>query len=138
MFKKHLFWETIFFLIIVGVMNIIAVKNNLYWSTSEFDSLMHFLAGVFVSFFFLWFYFFSGFFKPPKRNFLQFLLVSLLGILFIGVAWETYELILGESLFSGENYISDTVLDFIMDFLGAIVGCFYGYIRELKSLKDTI
>ena len=99
----------------------------------ELDSLVHFLAGLSWGLLFLWFYFFSGFFLPQKRSFFQFLILALVGILFIAVSWEIYELLLGEAVFNKLQYPFDTTLDFIMDFLGALVACLYGYLREMKS-----
>lgn len=134
MHKQPLFWETFFMFIIVGVINWIATHFDLYWTVYEFDSLVHFLGGILVSLFFLWLYFYSNFFKPNKRDLKTFLKVSVLSILFVGVLWEAYELIIGEAKYAGENYAYDTTLDFIMDFLGALVACFYAYLKELKII----
>src|SRR3989344_6088268 len=133
MFKKTLFWEALFFCAVVGVLNYFANIHNWYWSVRELDSLVHFLAGLSWGLLFLWFYFFSGFFLPQKRSFFQFLILALVGILFIAVSCEIYELLLGEAVFNKLQYPFDTTLDFIMDFLGALVACLYGYLREMKS-----
>jgi hypothetical protein len=120
---------------VVGILNWVATHFYLYWTVNEFDSLVHFMGGVLVALFFLWLYFHSGFFEPKKRNFTEYLKVSMLAILFVGVLWEAYELLIGEAKFAGEEYAYDTILDLIMDFLGAIVGCFYGYLKELKITR---
>jgi hypothetical protein len=75
--KKPLFWEMFFLLALVGVLNYIATLYDLYWSLSEFDSVVHFFGGATLGAFFLWFYFFSGFFAPPKRKLINFLLADL-------------------------------------------------------------
>jgi len=133
MIKKPLFWETFVLLAIVGILNYIANLYHLYWSVNEFDSLVHFLGGATIAIFFLWLYFFSGFFNPPNRNLKTFLLVAILGAMFVSVAWEIFELILGEASMNKAEYPFDTTLDFIMDLLGALAACFYGYLRETKS-----
>lgn len=117
---------------VVGILNWIATHFYLYWTVYEFDSLVHFLGGILVALFFLWFYFYSGFFSPKRRDFNQFLKISFLSILFVGVLWEAFELIVGVTGFLDKEYVYDTTLDLIMDFLGALVGCFYGYLKELK------
>jgi hypothetical protein len=132
MSKKPLFWETFLLLALVGTLDQVARMYNLYWTLNEFDSLLHFLGGAFVSSLFLWVFFFSGFFAPAKRNFRKFFLISTLSILFVAVVWEIYELILGEATFAKSEYPFDTSLDFFMDFLGAYAVCFYAFIRELK------
>ena len=128
--KKPLFWEMFTLIVIVGALNYIAIIYHLYWSANEFDSLVHFFGGAALSAFFLWLYFFSGLFDPPKRNLTKFLLVSVLGTIIIAVSWETYELLLGEAMINKAEYPFDTTLDLIMALLGALAACFYAYLRE--------
>lgn len=120
-------------LVIVWVLNYVAGIYHLYWSVYEFDSLVHFLAGASVSLFFLWFYFYSGFFNSQKKNLTKFLLISILGAMFIAVSWEIFELLLGEALVQKSEYAYDTSLDLIMVFLGTMVGCFYAYLKNEQS-----
>ncbi len=97
-----------------------------------FDSVMHFLGGATVGIFFLWLYFYSGLFAPAKRGLKHFILLSIVSVVFIGVAWEIYELILGEAELRKEEYKPDLLLDFIMDFLGALFASLYAYFKEIK------
>lgn len=57
---------------------------------------------------------------PTKRT----LFVALVGGLFVGFVWEVYEYIVW--IWTGEglppNYIPDTLLDLVMDFLGSFAG----------------
>lgn len=138
MFKTKLFWELIFLGVIVAILNSFAVAYDLYWSVYELDSLVHFLAGALVAIFFLWLYFFSGIFSPPKRNLWTFLKIAFLGSIFVAVSWEVYELILGEAVIQKAEYPYDTTLDFIMDALGIVGASFYAYLKELESIKTLI
>lgn len=138
MLKTKLFFETFFVLFCTFLLNQIATERNLYWSVEEFDSLVHFFGGAFAALFFIWIYFFSGYFKPEKRGFKDFLLVSLIGMVFVSVSWEIYELLIGEAIFAGDNYAYDTALDFLMDFLGGLTACMYGYIKEIDSIKREL
>ena len=128
--KQPLFWETFVLLTTVGVLNYIANIYHLYWSVNEFDSLVHFLGGATLSAFFLWLYFYSGLFNPTNRKLKDFLLVSVLGAMFVAVSWEIYELFLGEAVMNKAEYPFDTMLDIIMDLLGILAICFYGYLKE--------
>lgn len=51
----------------------------------------------------------------------------------MAVCWEIFELFLGEAVMQKTGYPYDTVMDLIMDFLGAIAACFYAYIREYNK-----
>jgi hypothetical protein len=137
MFKKPLFVEMIILLAIVAVLNYVATVYHLYWSIYEFDSLVHFLGGVALSLFFLWLYFFSGLFNPQKRKLRKFIVISIFGTLFVSFLWETYELIFKQTMVQKTDYPYDTTMDLLMGFLGAIVACFYGYLREEKINKKN-
>lgn len=135
MLKKTLFGEMLGLLIVVGTLNYFAVKHHLFWSVNEFDSAVHFFGGAASSIFFLWLYFFSGFFNPPKRNLTKFFAVSIFGTMFVALSWEIFELILGEVTVGKAEYPFDTALDLIMGFLGALAACLYGFVRELGNKK---
>ncbi|MFH0804033.1 MAG: hypothetical protein V1896_00305 [Candidatus Zambryskibacteria bacterium] len=143
MFKKPLFPEMLVLFLIVGILHVIATVNHLYWSIYEFDSLVHFIGGVALSLLFVWLYFFSDYFNPSKRSLARFLLISVLGAMFVAVSWETYELIFKQTMVAKANYPFDLTMDLMMDFLGAIAGCFYAYIREynrqivLKNINES-
>ena len=133
MLKKPLFLETFILFALVGVLNYFAIEFHLYWTVSEFDSVVHFLGGATASIFFLWLYFYSGLFNPLQRRLARFLFVALFGAMSIAVLWEIFELMLGEAAANKSQYPFDTTLDFIMDFLGALAACFYGFLKETKS-----
>ncbi|MEK7117042.1 MAG: hypothetical protein AAB837_02670 [Patescibacteria group bacterium] len=135
MLKKPLFIEMFVLLIIVGTLHLIANIFHLYWSVYEFDSLVHFIAGAALSLSFLWLYFYSGFFNSQKRNLTKFLIISILGAIFIVVSREIFELLLGEALIQKSEYLYDTSLDLIMSFLGAIAGSFYAHLKEINLIS---
>jgi len=81
----------------------------------------------------LWLYFFSGFFNPQNRSLKHFLIIAIVGMLFVAVSWEIFELFLGEAVLQKAEYPYDTMMDFIMDFLGAITVSFYAFIKEGKN-----
>lgn len=125
--------EIVILFLAVLALHVVATVYHLYWSIYEFDSLVHFLGGAGLSLFFIWFYFFSAFFNPQKRNLMKFLVVSTLGALFVGFFWETYELIWKQTMASKADYSYDLMMDLIMDFLGIVAACFYAYIREYNQ-----
>lgn len=128
--KRPLFKEMVLLALVVIALDRLATYYHLYWSIYEFDSVVHFFAAGALSLFFSWFYFFSGYFNPQKRNLRNFLLVAVLGTMFIGVSWEIYELIWKQTMVQKIDYPYDTMMDLTMDFLGTIAGCFYAYIKE--------
>jgi len=135
MLRRPLFKEFFASFLILGVLNYLANQYDWYWTITTFDSFMHFMGGVVVVLFFDWLYFYSGLFAPEQRSMSHFLLVSIFSLVLVAVAWEAYELLLGEANFHGRNYPFDTAIDFVMDTLGGLTACFYAYMKELESKK---
>jgi hypothetical protein len=140
MLEKPLFKEALWLLIIIFVINKIGLFYGLYLPRSpipEFDLLPHFLAGICLTLGFLWFYFYSGFFEPANRRRRNFIMISVLAVIFIGVSWEIFELITGVVSVSGLDYYHDTTLDLVFDFLGGVAACIYAINIEKKRTADV-
>jgi hypothetical protein len=135
LFSKKFFREFIFLAILVAALHLLAVEKDLYWRINEFDSLMHFLGGAMVGFGFIFFFYSSGLFRPADRTLFGFLGMALLGIAFVGVAWEIFEILTGSMFVSSLDYASDTSLDFVMDTLGSIAAALYSFSQIVSSEK---
>ena len=57
------------------------------------------------------------------------------GVLLIGLAWEAFEFALGLSI-TEPNFVSDTVVDLVMDLLGAALA--YGMIHVWPTSKSAL
>lgn len=95
---------------IIFVLQDIALAEFLYWRWWWFDILMHFLGGVLVGALAL---FVSDLFKTP------FTLTFVIFLVGIGVGWEVFERMFG--LYNAIGYWEDTILDLIMDTIGALI-----------------
>jgi hypothetical protein len=136
-FSKNFFKEFLFSAVLVAALHFLAVQKDLYWSINEFDSLMHFLGGAMVGLFFVFFFYSSGLFQPADRTLFGFLGMALLGIAFVGVAWEIFEILTGTMFVSSQDYASDTTVDFIMDTLGSIAAALYCFARVVSSERKV-
>lgn len=120
---------TLFFstLITVASIHIISLEFYLYWEYLWLDIPMHALGGVTAA---------LGVAILPAlgiRTFSKYppLRTTLVAVLVIGVAWEVFEIWAGYSI-REEGFVVDTMLDLVMDMLGALVG--YGLVRMIKEL----
>lgn len=107
----------------------------LYWRLQWFDIVTHFLGGLWLGVTSLWFWYLSGYIgkiRFPDKNAL---FIALGAGLAVGLLWEVYEY--GVWQFTGKglpyNYIPDTILDLIMDVVGAGVG----YLLFMKLIKGA-
>jgi len=111
-----------FFLVagsIFAVLHIIASELYLYWRFEWFDIPMHFYGGLVVV---------LGIFALASRNFLVkerwlTLTVSLVTLMIFASVWELYELMIGATV--PNNYVLDTILDFVMGIAGATFGYYF-------------
>jgi predicted membrane channel-forming protein YqfA (hemolysin III family) len=133
-YKRTLFAEFFIMAVLVGSLNQVATAYNLYWKIEQFDSLMHFLGGALCAIFTIWLYFYSDLFKPADRSLKRHFFISLLGVIFISVCWEIFELVTGTAVAHWNEYTFDTSLDYTMDFLGGVAACLYAYMKQVQAI----
>ncbi len=120
---------------VLTFVHIVAEYYFLYWRLPWFDIVTHFLGGIWVGLAVIWFYYYSGYLRPPVfpgKN----MVWTVLGLgLAIGLLWEGYEVAVW--LLSGAGlpspYMPDTVLDIIVDVAGVLVSAFLSQKMILKK-----
>lgn len=113
---RNIIWYIGLAAILLGVGQTIAIQYSLYFTIWWYDIVMHFLGGLWVALIALWFYkAFAGENAESSKGYL----VALVVVVVVGIAWEVLEVLAGLT-FTGGNYAIDTVVDLIMDVLGAI------------------
>lgn len=110
---------------LVAVLHVTALNLSLYFVYQWFDILVHFLMGVFLSMVGVWFY--RKFRREALFNneHLNALFNIIIFVTIAGLFWETFELAFELTLANRALYIKDTILDFIMNIIGAIFGFIY-------------
>lgn len=127
---KFILLLTLFFSIVLLILNALAIKFHLYFTTWWADNINHFLGGAIFA---LVFYNFSLYinhqkdFSKIKRNAL-----IIFSILIIGIFWEVFEWYFELTFVSDADYWSDTILDVIMDTIGGILMLKYIIIKIEK------
>jgi len=95
---------------IISALHYFALDNVWYFLYPWLDIFMHFLGGLFISLFVLYL-------SKSKRVFL----ISIVSVLLVSVVWELFEHSLGVVR---DDYVLDTIVDFLMGLLGALIGAF--------------
>jgi VanZ family protein len=119
--RKNFLIFNLILIFIISVLNKLALVNFWFWKYWWYDIMMHFLGGLWVGMMFLWFFYFSNIFEKFDKSFLNIVFASILSVWIIGVGWEVFE-VWADPQYFREGYVFDTVLDLIMDTLGAIIG----------------
>ncbi len=125
--------KNIFSLVAVIVLSIFllnSIANIFYWYSSlwYFDLIMHFLGGVWLGVFFIW-YFYDDLLQKGfnKKNFFKIFLCVLL----VGILWEIFEIVFNNIIAGLTFDFFDTYTDIIADLLGGI----FSFISFKKLLK---
>ena len=121
MYKHSLLILWVFLLIVMTILHIIALKFFLYWIYSWFDIMMHFLGGMIVVLSSFWFFFQSRY-VHLNQNIHNIIFVAISSIIFIGIGWEIFEIIIGVPVIG--DFVLDTITDLVMDVIGASVATF--------------
>ncbi|MBU1046171.1 hypothetical protein KKH36_00095 [Patescibacteria group bacterium] len=140
------------FLILITVLiwfilfcDLLASYYFLYWRFWWTDIIMHFLGGFWLTLCSYYLFYLSGWFnglrftKLKKRfyGFIKrhsFIVTSLTFVLSISILWEVFELFFAFPLRGG--YLSDTILDLIMDTVGW--GVFYFlFLKKVKTSQKS-
>lgn len=128
--KNRLFLsELIIFSAITAALHYLALTFSLYWSIEWYDIMMHFLGGVTMAFLAVFVLFTSEYIKGMAglRSHILVVFLALVSFtLIVGLIWELWEIFVGFSDILEDR--GDTILDLIMDTLGAIT--VFVYVKE--------
>lgn len=123
-YKPALFVAQTTTIVLVALIHISALQFYLYWYYPWLDVFSHFLGGMWVALASAWLLSYAGY---SVR-----ILHIIVSISVVGISWEIFELAIG---FSPEaNFMFDTSLDLLMDFLGSVCG----FVTASYLLRDRI
>ncbi len=122
-------------IVLIAVLHVTAMNYNLYFFLWWFDLVMHFLGGLWCSFFTL--FYISSFEMKRSINWprARVYLAAVFATLLVGVAWEIYEYVFGFTFTTKSSYQLDTALDLVMDTTGAVVAAASVMIYRLRQQK---
>lgn len=132
--KKHSVLAHIALLSIpFALFHVFALNFSLYWTTDWADLIMHFSGGLIGSLLVIYVLQKIGIYgRTLPRKILLFLFVCV-SVVAVGAIWELWEIFVGFT--DPFTDVTDTVIDLIMDTLGAIVGFIY-YDKKLKPKSE--
>jgi hypothetical protein len=141
MFSQELYKKmlalTVISVWILLILQLFAMEFHLYWIFKWFDILMHGIGGIAVGFF-------MGAllvrFKPVVLSHHGLYIILVVGgALFVGLAWESIELFLDLYMKAQVHQlsVSDTILDLVMDGVGAYIAGVLGVIMVKKYESIT-
>ena len=96
--------------------------------------VLHFLSGILVGI--VTTLVFHKFFHKKDGEFTKIFVSAMVSIVFVGIAWEIYELYFEMTSFSdGMNYYIDTSSDLFLDIVGTLFGAWYGIVVFKKETQ---
>ena len=135
MFKKKTFIISFIVLVVVAVLNYIGNNFYLYWIYKWYDIPMHILGGLWVSLLSLSVYsYFDKNVSIINYHWRVFRIVFL-GLLFMIIFWEIFELVGGMTSLNDNGYWPDTLGDILNGFIGGMIGYFFFIIRKKSDVE---
>lgn len=120
--NKKLYTEILGVSFLIAVLHSVALNLFLYWTTSWFDILMHFLGGFVIGLITFLFFNRIGIWRKIKQKPVKIILL-LLCVLFVGLTWELWEIFAGMTDVLED--VVDTIVDVIMDAIGGVAAYLY-------------
>lgn len=131
--RSSLLYIGFFLISALGLLHFSAEFFYLYWVYWWFDALMHFLAGLSGGLVTYWVLAESGVFPNlVGRRVTDYMVAVFLCVMLVGIAWEIFEYVNGITQ-SHESYIVDTMIDLILDGVGAILAAYVGTRKFFKQ-----
>ena len=116
-------------LMTIFTLHLISLQNDYYWLIWWYDIMMHFLGGVWVVLVLIWL-------NQLKAAAVVLTFKRVLtAIVVVGLAWEIYELLFDQTFIDAKGYGLDTVLDLIMNTVGAAAA--YFLLNQRRDLANN-
>ena len=119
-------------ILFIFVVNYVAVKFYWYSAIWWFDMPMHFLGGLWLGLAIIWLFSLKEL-SPPERPFgwagFKLIFKIILGVLFVGILWELFEIFINKSIAQNPFNILDTVSDMCFDLVGGSLSIIYFFKR---------
>ncbi len=117
----------------IFLLNYLATKFYWYSSVWYLDMLMHFLGGFWLGLVSI--YLFPSLFKVnPLRSILKIFFI----VLFIGIGWEIFEILIDKFITQNSFNLLDTASDIFFDVAGGLVAVFYFFRQIIPIQENTV
>src|SRR3989338_4252630 len=129
--KTKIFYLTFFSFSLLAILYAAAIAYGLFFYWRWFDIPMHFLGGFFAAGVVSWFFF------NKFQNRREIFLATFFGALIIAAVWELFEYFTGLTFVVYGSYVFDTVKDYAMDALGALLAYLITYYPPRRFWRLT-
>ena len=134
--RKKLLKHLVLLMFFIFVVNTFAQSFFWYYSIWYFDMPMHFLGGLWSSWFFIWFFCVAP--NPFKVSFdifdLKLFWKIIAFVLVIGILWEFFEFFTNNRIGQEHFSVIDTSSDIFFDLAGGAFGIYY-FLRKIMRVE---
>jgi len=120
--RKKLLTYLAFLIFFIFAVNYAAMKFYWYFSIWYFDMPMHFLGGFWLGLALIWLF-------SVKELSFKIIFKIILGVFFIGILWELFEISIDKTITQNPFNILDTVSDMCFDLAGGGLSIIYFFKR---------
>ena len=120
--RKKLLTYLAFLIFFIFAVNYAAMKFYWYFSIWYFDMPMHFLGGFWLGLALIWLF-------SVKELSFKIIFKIILGVFFIGILWELFEISIDKTITQNPFNILDTISDMCFDLAGGALSIIYFFKR---------
>jgi len=134
MLKKKLLLISFITILITAILHYLSIKLNWYFTFKQIDIIVHILGGFWIAITAIWFCLEFKHIETIINYKTKYFIAILVYVLIIGVIWEIFELISGNTFLHSSNFWTDSTSDMINNFLGGFIA--YVYFIRMKNYKS--
>lgn len=129
--SKKLLIRLLILVFSIFVLNYLAMEFHWYSSIWYFDMSMHFLGG-------LWLGLISIYLFSLENTSFHSILKIFFMVLFIGIGWEIFEILIDKFITQNSFNFADTISDLFFDFVGGFFALVYFLKKIMPIKKNTV
>jgi len=130
--SKRLLIRLVSLIVFIFLLNFLALKFYWYSSIWYFDTIMHFLGGLWLGLVSIYLFPFAF-----RENLLKPVCQVLLVVLFVGAGWEIFEILVDRFITQNSFNILDSTSDVFFDLAGGLFAIFY-FLKRITYVQENI
>jgi hypothetical protein len=139
--RKKLLKHLVVLMFFIFITDLLARHFYWYFSIWYFDMIMHFLSGLWVGLFFLWFFHRQDLSEGAdlgleRGSAIALIVKTLLFVIMIGGSWEVFEFFVNNHIGREAFNARDTISDIFFDLAGGAIAVLY-FLRMIMSRKKN-
>ncbi len=131
MLQKKLLFLSVISIMVIAVVHIVSLRLSWYYTHPWMDIVIHILGGFWVAATALWMALRFGHIDTIVNYRRKAFFISFAAVFLVGIAWEMFELLSGNTFLHSANFATDSLSDILDNF----IGCFFAFLYAIRMKR---